>query len=451
MLIASWQSEEYFVIERDIKNVTENNYGPIYVEKRRVSLWEYGLFVIGFEGGLDEDTDESLIELCREEKCLFLQVETINYSGEQSWEGSKYYKKFIPPYTALIDLILWEEEILKAMKPKGRYNIKLARKKWVVVEQVEKHMGNIKKFHELMSETTTRNKFAGNTLEYYKIFLESLENSQLMFAYHEGDIVAAGIFVVQDDVMTYYYGASTNGEKRKYMPTYLLQWTAIEHAIKRWCKIYDFLGVAGDNEINSSLAGVTDFKMKLSPSKTLISRSSMYVNKTLKYNPYSECSQDNWPQLCTPPMEETYSNKCMMDAAGATFLYKWECWDQNKKPVLPKDTDTKYYVWDTNKCMIIKYGCDDWWNGFSDEIWCGCKKKQWLSEEQKMRIDIILSSFFTNLVDKSYPEEKVANIVWLAMNRFEALLDSKPEYNMIILYTIEELKTYKQKYYYPFK
>lgn len=282
MLIASWQSEEYFVIERDIKNIEGNNYGPIYVEKRAVSLWEYGLFVIGFEGKMDEDTMESLQELCAEEKCLFLQVETIDYSWELNENIGKYYKKFIPPYTALIDLTQSEDEILAAMKPKGRYNIKVARKKWVVVEQVDSHIGNITKFHKLMSETTARDRFAGNTLEYYKVFLESLENSQMFFAYHEQEIIAAWIFVVEWDVMTYYYGASSN-HKRNLMAPYLLQWSAIEHAIKRGCKIYDFLGVAGDNEKNSSLAGVTDFKMKLSPNKTLVSGSRLFVHKKLKY------------------------------------------------------------------------------------------------------------------------------------------------------------------------
>jgi hypothetical protein len=49
MLIASGQAEEYFVIERDIKQIEGVEYSPIFVEKRAVSLGEYGLFVIGFE------------------------------------------------------------------------------------------------------------------------------------------------------------------------------------------------------------------------------------------------------------------------------------------------------------------------------------------------------------------------------------------------------------------
>jgi len=41
----------------------------------------------------------------------------------------KHYKKFITPHTAVIDLEKSEEEILANMKPKGRYNIRLAEKK----------------------------------------------------------------------------------------------------------------------------------------------------------------------------------------------------------------------------------------------------------------------------------------------------------------------------------
>ena len=300
MLIASGQAQEYFMIERDIQQIEGKEYWPVFVEKRRVSMWEYGLFVTWLEWELDPDVTDSLQGLCVEENCLFIQVETIDYTWASSllagenwerclerewaeWKGYwKYYKKFIPPYTALIDLTQSEEEILAGMKPKGRYNIKLARKKWVLVEQVDTHIWNITKFHKLMGETTSRDSFAGNTLEYYKIFLESLGNSQMFFAYHEQEVIAAGIFVVEWDVMTYYYGASSSN-KRNVMAPYLLQWSAIEHAIKRWCKLYDFLGVAGDNETNSSLSGVTNFKMKLSPKKTLVSSSYIYVNKKLKY------------------------------------------------------------------------------------------------------------------------------------------------------------------------
>lgn len=197
-------------------------------------------------------------------------------------ENRRNFKKFIPPYTCLIDLTQSQEDILKAMKPKGRYNIKLAQKKGVVVEKMPKTPENIQRFYELLSETTSRDYFAGNTLEYYSTFLSALKTSELYFAFHEDDILAAGIFVQNSGVMTYYYGASSN-LKRNLMAPYLLQWKAICDAKSQGCQIYDFLGVAGDEEKNSPLAGVTDFKMKLCPQKSHVSQSYLYIHKRWKY------------------------------------------------------------------------------------------------------------------------------------------------------------------------
>lgn len=116
----------------------------IFVEKRRVALGEYGLFVVGGEETICRDMINhvsTLKNLCKQENCLFVQIETLDYSVSQeenkdalkciSTGGfkSSYYKKFIPPYTAVIDLNKSEEDILTAMKPKGRYNINLAKKK----------------------------------------------------------------------------------------------------------------------------------------------------------------------------------------------------------------------------------------------------------------------------------------------------------------------------------
>jgi len=62
-----------------------------------------------------------------------------NIEIQSSCFQSGYYKKFIPPHTCIINLEKEEAEILAEMKPKGRYNTRLAEKKGVVVEQVEKH------------------------------------------------------------------------------------------------------------------------------------------------------------------------------------------------------------------------------------------------------------------------------------------------------------------------
>lgn len=292
MLVASWQTQEYFVIEQDIQSPDSKESGfetKIFVEKRRVSLWEYWLFLIGFEGQVGERLEENLQELCKEENCLFVQIEILDYSadsflllGENIWDFKAwYYKKFIPPYTAVIDLEKSEDEILSAMKQKGRYNIKLAAKKWVEVKRVEKSLENIKIFHMLMQETTSRDNFTWNTLSYYEVFLQQ-ETSSLFFAYHEEEVIAAGIFIQHKEVMYYYYGASSS-HKRNLMAPYLLQWEAIRFAKAIWCQIYDFLGIASPDEYDSPLMWVTDFKLKLTPDTRNVSESSIIIHKPIKY------------------------------------------------------------------------------------------------------------------------------------------------------------------------
>lgn len=279
MLVASGQAERYFEIDW------------IFVEKRKVSMWEYWLFVLWLEKFINQDTNEKLIDLCKKQNCLFLQIESLNYEKEvifdekifKRWRNG-FYKKFITPYTAVIDLTNSEEQILAQMKPKGRYNIWLAEKKSVKIEFAEKTQENIEKFYALMVETTSRDKFSGNTLDYYKTFLNSLPNSQLLLAYKGDKVIAAWIFVFSKEISIYYYGASTSlKEYRNLMAPYLLQWEAIKFAKKNWSKIYDFLWVASPGDARSTLLWVTGFKMKLTQDLRWVSDSYIFINKKIKY------------------------------------------------------------------------------------------------------------------------------------------------------------------------
>lgn len=279
MLVKSGQAEKIFDV------------WGIQVEKRKVSMWEYWLFILGVDFGYFEAEGE-LIELCKKENCLFVQVENINYNlfplllkrGLGGIMKKWYYKKFITPYTAVIDLEKSEEDILKEMKPKGRYNIKLAVKKGIIVKEVDKNRENIEEFYNLMLETTSRDKFAGNSLEFYEEFLNTLENSSLLLAYKDEKVISAWIFIFWKEVAIYYYWASTSDRAyRNLMAPYLLQWEAIKKAQNNWIKTYDFLGIATPGETGSSLAWVTDFKLKLTKDIRKVSDSYIFVNKKLKY------------------------------------------------------------------------------------------------------------------------------------------------------------------------
>ena len=288
-----WQTKKWQEMLKNSGQVSEFfEVDWIFVEKRKVSMGEYWLFVLWLENEINDKNVNELIKLCKKENALFVQIELLNYNNSSpvlpliKQGGFKlwYYKKFITPYTAVIDLEKTEDEILADMKQKWRYNIRLAEKKGIVVEVVEKIEGNIKEFYELMLETTSRDNFFWNSLDYYKTFLNSLDNSKLLLAKKEWVTVAAWIFVFDNDVSIYYYWASTSDRKyRNLMAPYLLQWEAIKYAKQNWSKLYDFLGVSSPGEENSSLAWVTSFKSKFTSDIREVSNSQIFVNKKIKY------------------------------------------------------------------------------------------------------------------------------------------------------------------------
>lgn len=266
----------------------------IFIEKRSLWLWEYWLFIIWLDIlKLNWDTIDKIISLCKEEKSLFIQFEDINYfpNLDNNYKFSFlwilknwYYKKFITPYTAVIDLEKSFDSILSEMKPKWRYNIRLAEKKWIKVLEVDKNDENIWLFYNLMIETTSRDWFNGNSFQYYKDFLLSIDESKLLLSYIDDEVISAWIFTYIWDIAIYYYWASTSDKKyRNLMAPYLLQWTAIKIWKELWCKIYDFLWVATPWDVNSSLSWVTDFKMKFTSDIRAVSKSYIYINKKIKY------------------------------------------------------------------------------------------------------------------------------------------------------------------------
>ena len=61
------------------------------------------------------------------------------------------------------------------------------------------------------------------------------------------------------DTAWYFYGASTD-EERNRMPTYLLQWKAIQWAKGKGCKVYDLWGVPDypENELEEGFLDRSD-------------------------------------------------------------------------------------------------------------------------------------------------------------------------------------------------
>jgi FemAB family len=263
----------------------------ILVEIRSIGLGQYGAFVLWVSRDqLGNDRDSLIAELSdmlRKRGVLFLHIEPIDESWEWRSENTEVriepYRNFLTPHTRTLDLSKSRETLFAEMHEKGRYNIKIAEKRGIATEHVDATSANVDIWMDLLTETTLRDRFAQNSRRYYEIFLQTLQNHDLgwlVFARYEGRVIAAGIFVYLWDTAIYYYWASTTDrEMRKYMASYLLQWDAILEWQRRWCRVYDFLGVADPSDPSDPLSWVSEFKSRFGgevialPPKFLISLS----------------------------------------------------------------------------------------------------------------------------------------------------------------------------------
>lgn len=166
------------------------------------------------------------------------------------------------PDTVILDLAQPEEALLAAMKPKWRYNIRLARKKGV--EITREGPETLKTFYGLYLETARRDGIAIHPESYYETLFSTaalFKNAclSIWIARHEGSPLAAIITLFMDGHATYLYGASS-GEKRNLMPAYALQWAAIQAARAEGCHDYDFFGIPPDANPAHPMAGLYQFK-----------------------------------------------------------------------------------------------------------------------------------------------------------------------------------------------
>lgn len=171
--------------------------------------------------------------------------------------------------TVLVDLIAAEDEIMMRMKPKTRYNVRLAEKRGLAVRAGR--VDDLPMLYKLYAETSVRDGFVIRDENYYlgvwKLFMSNLETMKLsnlpacvpLIAEVDGEPVAA-IFLFMFAGRAYYvYGMSLNLHREK-MPTYLLQWEAMKRAKANGCSAYDLWGAPENFDESDSMWGVYRFK-----------------------------------------------------------------------------------------------------------------------------------------------------------------------------------------------
>jgi peptidoglycan pentaglycine glycine transferase (the first glycine) len=148
-----------------------------------------------------------------------------------------------PLSTIHIDIDAGEEVILAAMKPKWRYNVRLAERKGVTVR--EGAPADLPTIQRLLDVTGARDGFGVHSAAYYARAAELFVPAGLaawLVAEHEGQMLAAIAVFALGHMAWYMWGASSD-EGRNLMPNHALQWAAIRWARARGATVYDLWGI----------------------------------------------------------------------------------------------------------------------------------------------------------------------------------------------------------------
>ncbi len=194
---------------------------------------------------------QALKKIGKEEKAIMVKMEPNVKNDEKikkfllansCRQGRPLFTKF----TFLLDLKQKEEEILQKMKPKTRYNIRLAQRHGVEIKEDNSEQA-FKNYLKLTKETMKRQGFYAHSSQYHQkmwIEMNQAKIAHLFLARYQKEILGAYIFFIFNNVLYYPYGASSRKYK-KVMPLYALFWEAIKFGKKMKCHTFDMWGSPG--------------------------------------------------------------------------------------------------------------------------------------------------------------------------------------------------------------
>jgi lipid II:glycine glycyltransferase (peptidoglycan interpeptide bridge formation enzyme) len=207
---------------------------------------------------------DDLVAVARRDRAIFIKIDpdlsepARSILLDRGWRLSAEQIQF--RNTMLIDLARSEEDLLAAMKPKTRYNVRLAQKKGVEVRSG--NLGDLDLLYRLYAETAQRDGFIIRPIDYYRDAWGSFIRSGLahpLIASVDQQAVAGLILFRFADRAWYLYGMSSNLH-REMMPNHLLQWEALRWAKLHGCAVYDLWGAPDELSEKDSMWGVYKFK-----------------------------------------------------------------------------------------------------------------------------------------------------------------------------------------------
>lgn len=156
------------------------------------------------------------------------------------------HRPLFTTYTYCMDLTKTEEELLAAMHPKTRYNIRVAKRHGVVVKE-DNSPKAFAAYLRLNQETTARQGFFAHTNLYHTTMWRILHKAHiahLFTATYKNTILSTWIIFSWKNTIYYPYGASSRDHKNVMAPTIML-WDIARWAKKKGYAVFDLWGCLG--------------------------------------------------------------------------------------------------------------------------------------------------------------------------------------------------------------
>jgi len=217
---------------------------------------------------------EKLRGSLKNEKCVSVNFDVPNVvknspeakNAETIFRGRciKSPKNTFAGSTVILDLNKTEDELLKNLHPKHRYNMKLAQKNGVMIEKA-KSLADFEVFFDLLYVTSLRQKYYIHPKHYYQKIWEILSPKgmcHILTAKFNGGALSSWMLFIYNNVLYYPYGGSSDN-LQNFFPSNLLGWETIRFGKELGCASFDMWGACKNiNDQTDPWWGFTNFKLK---------------------------------------------------------------------------------------------------------------------------------------------------------------------------------------------
>ncbi len=202
-----------------------------------------------------------------------------------------FVDRFVEPRNTLcIDLRPTEEAILAQMKPKGRYNVRVAQRHGVTVVEDASEQG-LADFVSIHEKTAARQGIQAKPPRYFRTLvdiLSSLQRGSIFFAEYEGTRLAVAVVVYFGGRATYFFGGSLDVH-RHVMAPYVLQFEAMRRSKARGHEWYDLWGISPKDEPGHPWQRIAVFKHMFGGVEINLVPTLDLVYDQAAYERYCEC------------------------------------------------------------------------------------------------------------------------------------------------------------------